>query len=115
MRVLFLDDQPDRVVRQRARAPGADVVWVRNAFEAVKMARAYVYDVVSLDHDLDPGMGTGMAAAMLLAAYAGASSSAIYVVHSMNPKNGPRMFGVLGRSGKTVQYRPFDLFPGVRG
>ena len=39
--------------------PGLDWVWVRTSLDAIKALRANHFEVISLDHDLGEGAGTG--------------------------------------------------------
>lgn len=113
MQILMLEDSPDRVQAQQRRTPNAEITWARDAPSAVFLARRYRFDVVMLDHDLDPGAGTGMDAVRALAMSAGESTGARFIVHSMNPIQGPRMFAALRDVGFRANYAPFWITASV--
>jgi CheY-like chemotaxis protein len=111
MNMLMLDDDAWRYVFQKRRTPAARIVWVKTAPAAIRRARANSFDVVMLDHDLRPLDGNGMQVARALARSPGLSSGAVYVVHSMNLAQGPRMRRALAQGGLSVAHMPFWIRP----
>jgi hypothetical protein len=91
LKVLFLDDDPQRVDKYEREFPDHDLVWAKSPYVAAGIARVEPFDVVSMDYNLEFFGLTGLDAATMLGKDAGASSEARFVVHSMNPLGARRM------------------------
>lgn len=112
-RILFLDDDPDRAARFRARRESA--VWVQTAGECLERLRRESWDEVHLDHDLggehfvDPDReDCGMAVVRwLCGADRGHLKGTRFVIHTHNPTAAQVMVFHLQVMGFDVQVCPF--------
>ena len=82
MKILIVEDTPDRQELLRRLLAGHDIVVVDSAEAAVGKLRGTAFDLVFLDYDL-AGEGTGGDVASFLTTVDAAPE---VVVHSMNPE-----------------------------
>lgn len=126
VRVLFLDDDPERQTRFRMNAIGCDLVQVWNYEEAAVALAGDRFDQVFLDHDLSErqavwpaldggdepyghGERTGLDVAQLVAALPDEKRPSLVIIHSYNPDGARRMHQVLADAGMRRVYRePFN-------
>lgn len=119
-RILFLDDME---VRWRGfwngaklAFPGSEIVWAQTAKEAITHLSEGVWDLVSLDHDLDQdhydnpgfcGEGSGTEVVQWIAKNAERFGTTKFVIHSLNSVAWPRMVQDLRDAGLMVKRIPF--------
>lgn len=111
MRVLFLDDSPERRQRAQRELIGHVVFMAQDAPEAIHwLDTAERFDLAMLDHDLGgrvythdepiPGPeGNGQLVANHIAAMLPENRPSVVVVHSFNPIGAGRMVDTLVYSG----------------
>ena len=110
VRILFLDDDPERHRHFHGFLEGAavEIVAVTTAEEAIAAIDASPFDLICLDHDLngqifvESGPGTGYEVALHLARTPRAGAQ--IVVHSLNEDGARKMLEVLG---PTAVWIPF--------
>jgi CheY-like chemotaxis protein len=124
MRLLFLDDDPQRHWWFRTLTSSSYTVYhcysAHECIEALK--RLERFDVVYLDHDLDPyaSMGfdplepTGQAAAQFIAQLPKEKLPTEIIVHSWNDYGSGRMMSVLKKLPVALRREPFDFSPDPR-
>ena len=123
MRILFLDDDPERVKAFLMANRHHEVHVATNYVEAIQAIRKYDYEMMWLDHDLsvedqmlDPIRdrhrfkergGTDVALAIVLHC-SGKRKPKEVVVHSYNPLGARNMMAILARLHILVSHRPFS-------
>lgn len=111
MKILFLDDDPNR--GERFLREHGDVVWTKTARSTIDVLFDFdPFDVVYLDHDLggevyvDSGReDTGMEVVRWVEANRPAVGR--FVVHSLNYPAAAQMVGRLRDAGYEAEYVPF--------
>lgn len=113
MNVLVLDDDPGRLEAfTRHFSRGACLSTARTADMAIWCLSQRHWDYVYLDHDLgltpvpDPGDGTQVVDYIVEMARRGRFRQTRFVIHSLNPVDGPKMARRLEAAGLYVKYRP---------
>lgn len=125
MRVLFLDDDPDRHATFARNAAGCELVQVWTYAQLVDALAGPRFDQVFLDHDLYDFVGgvpaalgtqmpadakTGLDAAVYVATLPEDRRPAAVYIHSWNPHGAWSMHQVLSGAGyHHIVRRPFDL------
>jgi CheY-like chemotaxis protein len=114
MRILFLDDNPNRHNTMQANSMGAVVDHVYSAAEAIDHLSREEYDLIMLDHDLseDPDMvlstPDGSYVAEYMAQHLVQHSDTPVVIHSLNPPGSQNMMNMLLNGGYSdVRIVPF--------
>ena len=110
MRILFLDDDPERheYFQEKLLGLGCDITPVTTCEEAIGALKAWTYDVVFLDHDLGgqtyvpSGPGTGFEVAQRLVETP--NKAAQVIVHTINEKGAREMLKVLGPAAVWVPF-----------
>lgn len=117
MKILFLDDNPQRHHKFKKATVGLDVTYAWTSDEAIKFLGETVFDQVSLDHDLEEklnmelpgqGKGSGYDVAMFIASLPKERQPKLAVVHSFNPEGARRMCVVLNKAGIHALRIPFE-------
>ena len=103
MRVLVVEDNPERRVAFREHYPGCVVA--ANYAQAL-VALDGVYDLVFLDHDIDLGHN-GADVAFHMVGLARELRPHLVVVHSSNRAGSLAIFQTLKRVGFNVEQRPY--------
>ena len=117
MRILILEDDPQRVCRFRElfKALEVELRHVATAADAIALLHSDRFDAVFLDHDLggrvyvdsdEPNTGFQVAKALPETL----NRSSFVVVHSWNPGGTEKMLDVLQRKGCRAQAAPFGSF-----
>jgi hypothetical protein len=124
MRLLFLDDDPQRHWYFRTQTTGHTVYHCYSVRECVEaLTRLERFDVVYLDHDLDPyaTMGfdpledTGEVAAKFIAQHLSKDRMPKeIIVHSWNDYGSGRMLAALKNLPVELRRVPFDFNPPLR-
>ena len=103
MRILFVDDCPERTKQFRERAAEHELVCVEDCKKAVAALDGEPFDMIFLDHDLadehywrDMRKGTGTEIAQRIAAKARKHQHATIILHSLNHAGRQRMRSILG-------------------
>lgn len=112
MRVLFLDDDPDRVLGYMRHRPNIELTWARTPEQFINEAQRVRFDILSMDHDLgfydDGRLMTGADAVReILRRGFGASNNAHIRVHSWNPTGARVMMGLFRYARRWATYEPF--------
>jgi len=101
MRILVLEDDPNRVKKFRRELVGHAVDYAADVQSAVGLLAAHRYDLMFLDHDLggqemvdSSEENTGYQFAVAVAAD-GRNSGAVVVVHSCNPAGADNIVAAL--------------------
>lgn len=111
MKILFLEDDENRIRKARMAFVGHKLVVVRTAQEAIATLKAQPFDVASLDHDLggkqmtDSDENSGYAVAQFIAEM---EARPDVIVHSFNPIGMARMVECLGGYNKRCFRALFD-------
>jgi CheY-like chemotaxis protein len=114
MKILFLEDDENRIAKARQRLIGHNVVFAKTAKEAIDALGKHQFTIASLDHDLG---GEQMVASNELSGYAVAefiaemdpeSRPLVCIVHSYNPTGADRMMACLRGCTQVVAIR--ELF-----
>lgn len=110
MKVLLLDDDPNKFDSLVSRNPSWEVVWVQRVSSFLHCARNYKYDMIFMDHDLrcsegyEPSLGkwfpamrefTGHDAVKMMASNPGKSAGTAVCIHSCNQMAADKMQCVL--------------------
>lgn len=117
MRIMFLDDNPNRRAAFRAKAIGCVVDFACDADEAIVLLDSdQKYDLIMLDHDLggpeaegrllDNGKD-GRTVAGFIAQNHPKHVDTTIVVHSLNPAGATIMVAVLRKAGYEAHQLPF--------
>jgi CheY-like chemotaxis protein len=121
MRILFLDDDPERhaLFNQALDMSMQEQVWavydVAGAIDALEEGSPF--DIAFLDHDLDGRIyvqeseGTGTEVAQHITTLEPADRPGLIVVHSFNPAGASRMLKILQAQNCNAQYYPFGSQP----
>ena len=112
MRILFLDDDPERQRRVRTALVGTVLYAVETAADAIRVLSEHEFDVVMLDHDLggeihqpsDETSGYGVAAAI---ANGDGKRPGMVVIHSFNGPGAVKMMVVLSEAKIPTVWAPF--------
>lgn len=128
MRILVLEDDPERLKWFRYATIGCVVDTTKDVEEAKRWIDEREYDQIFLDHDLAEehyavwregsdkhDATTGYAVARHLAENPSRSSEAVIVVHSMNPIGGKRMADKIAEARKNVQWLSYPLLKQANG
>lgn len=116
MKILFLDDSPDRHRQFFEDWDGHDITPVFTAAEAVTALKQHTFDLVFLDHDLgefDTGgycavpAGNGLDVARFIAAMPEEKRQFRVVVHSWNPVGAKHMRDCFAAAGVDAVCQPF--------
>jgi CheY-like chemotaxis protein len=112
MKILVLDDDLDRHADFAARFAAHDVTACHNAVEAIESLDALgTFDLVHLDHDLDPDFRSNAPNGLVVAEYIAAMPEGrrprAVVIHSWNPSGAWRMAKALRSCGIEAIYKPF--------
>jgi len=114
IRILFLDDNPNRHSTMHQNCIGAVVDHVHTAGEAINHLERKEYDLIMLDHDLseDPdkmnSTPTGNDVASYMARHLVQHSDTPVVIHSLNPPGAQNMMNALHDGGYSdVSIIPF--------
>lgn len=115
MKILFLDDNDNRVLHAIEYFADDDLTIVRTAAEAIGVLEEdKEWDVVMLDHDLTPGKAfspsdeiSGMEVVRHIEVHPITTSR--IVVHSWNGGAGMRMRDRLREAGYDTEYAPFAI------
>lgn len=120
MKMLFLDDMPERHEKVRRLFIGRDVTHVFSAEEAAQAMKATKYDVVSLDHDLaeeqySPDYAGGGSDGTMLAKWMAEhlpkdKMPNLVMIHSLNPDGSKRMHKTLQDAGFRAVKKPFTMW-----
>lgn len=117
MKVLFLDDDPNRRRIAREHFIGHELSEAETAKQAIDMLDKYSpFDLVHLDHDLGGEVFvpsdevSGFAVAQHICSMEKAKRPRRIVVHSFNPVGANNMMHILRNSFLDCEYRPFDLY-----
>ena len=115
MKVLFLDDDPDRMKHARRWFVNDTLSESETAEQAIKMLEKYSpYDLVSLDHDLGGNVFvpsdevSGYAVALYISKMPKELLPKRVVIHSFNPAGAQNMINVL-RGIVPLIRQPFNL------
>lgn len=114
-RVLFLDDDESRHMKFRRENIGHQVVHVYTADVAIQALNEAVYDLASLDGDLDwqasagltPLTPTGVEVAKHIAEMPADRRPRKVVIHSINRGRAREMWRVLKLAGVDAEREPF--------
>lgn len=116
-KMLFVDDRSKRIHAALEKYRGWDITIAPNFFEAMRLLSSQVYDVVSLDHDLngcdfeDPDSPTcGMEIVRYLAktGWPTGRYKPEFIIHSKNLFAAHLMVTALNQMGFHAYYQPFD-------
>lgn len=116
MRILFLDDNPERHRVFGRTAAGHAVDHAYTAAEAIAFLRGDTYEVVYLDHDLGgpeseglilDGVEDGRFVAHWIAEHAHDMPGTFFVVHSLNFAGAEAMMALLRGVGLEARRIPF--------
>ena len=103
MKILILEDDPERQQAFRENNVGVDVVIVDTTAEAIRLLQEQCWDIAFLDHDLGgqimvaSGPGTGYEVATWLEEHP-KSMPDIVIVHSFNPGGREKMCAALPKA-----------------
>lgn len=113
MRILILDDSPERMRDFRRRLIGKIVKECSSSKECIKiLENDEKFDYIMLDHDLGgqsyckPGEGTGYEVAEWIANHKDRAPNHI-LIHSLNNIGATAMMRVLGDVGLRAKWIPF--------
>lgn len=102
MRILFIDDSPERTQIFRANALEHDIVYAATFQEAKQALSGVPFDLIYLDHDLaevhyqqDSRTGTGTELAEIIAAHSRKHQKTVVILHSLNHAGRQRMQSIL--------------------
>jgi hypothetical protein len=123
MKVLFLDDDPERFNTLRKNHPEWSITWVQRVSAFLYCAREMHFDLIMLDHDLcyleilwdealqmycgDPKEYTGYDAVVALVKEPGNALGTSVRIHSHNPCGASRMYRLLKEAGWDVTQHEF--------
>lgn len=115
IRILFLDDNPNRHAAMRSeRFNDARVDHAFDAAHAIEFLNANTYDLIMLDHDLSEDIDKiastpdGSYVAGYMARHLIQHSDTTVIVHSLNPDGAKNMMGILNDAGYSdVHVVPF--------
>lgn len=124
MKILFLDDMPERHVKAKSVLIGHELMHAMNCDEAKEMMLKHKFDVVSLDHDLaeehyQPWGGYGEAPASRLTKSGtevaqwmatelpSSHRPPLVLLHTLNHSGAERMQAILQDAQYTVKKKPF--------
>ncbi len=116
MKILFLDDNPERHKRFLMNRIGMDVTQAWTCEEACKLLSEVVFDVAYLDHDLSdeaaagiPGQfeKTGTNVAEFIASMEEDMRPKYVIIHSFNDYGRRRMASILSMAGVPTMIEPF--------
>lgn len=119
MRVLFLDDDPNRRRIAREYFAGHDLSEAETAQQAIHMLKKYSpYDLVHLDHDLGGDVFapsnevSGFHVAQFIVGMEADKLPKRVVVHSYNPGGANKMLWMLAQTKSYIPttYEPFNLY-----
>ncbi len=123
MKILFLDDDPNRYRRIQPFFIGHSYSWAKTANEAISLLIQNDYDIVFLDHDLLPchyddfsceDGTTGHGVAHWLTMNKERFLNSMFIVHTQNPIGGPSMKKLLKTEFQQVYWIPFpELLPRI--
>ena len=100
MRILILEDSPERINSFRENMAGNEIVALDNPKQAIKKLIEEKWDILFLDHDLGgqamvaSGEGTGYEVALWLSRNRDFRPQVV-IVHSLNPVGANNICGVL--------------------
>lgn len=109
MRVLFLDDNAERIEKAYEVFEDDDVEVVVSSWSAIgALENSEGWDLVMLDHDLggDDLSESGMTVVDWIVHYKPRVKR--FVIHSWNTVAGPIMVAELTKAGYDAEYKPFD-------
>lgn len=112
MRLLFLDDDENRINRAKTVWKDHDLAIAKTADEAIKKLKIAEFDVVHLDHDLggmiymDSGPGTGYEVAQYISTMK--NPPKFVVIHSWNSVGAKKMLEEMSKVTKVI-YEPFHI------
>jgi CheY-like chemotaxis protein len=101
MKVLFLDDDKERIKKARPLFIGHNLTVVENEKDAVAELDKITFELVSLDHDMagcqmvPSGPGTGFEVAEFIASLDRAKQPKYIILHSFNEDGCKNMYKVL--------------------
>lgn len=118
MRVLIIEDSPQRMRHFRRNLIGAEVVIAKTSGDAIQWMSQMSFDVIFFDYDLHiytehgnpQKSGTGLgAAAWLRCAYMAEprAKKPLIIVHSLNEGGGEAIYKTLEREGFPTYRHPF--------
>jgi DNA-binding LytR/AlgR family response regulator len=110
MKILFLDDNVQRLMHAKKKWFAHDLILVETSYDAIEALKKNNFDFVSLDHDLGgkeyvpSGENTGYEVAQFIAKMK--NPPPIVVVHSWNSVGARKMVQEL-ENVTEVDYQPF--------
>ena len=106
MRILFLDDESNRMEAFRSKYPQSWIV--ARSQEAIASIKSEEWDLVCLDHDLANGDNGMRVVEWIERASPPVIRVSTFIVHSRNAPYGMLMVKRLTAAGYFAQYVPFD-------
>ena len=116
LRILIVEDDPERCEWFQQQFIGCSVDFTCSVAEAIEWLKTRKYDNIFLDHDLKHehyfdwdirnDAETGYAVVRWITENT-AQREAKFVVHSLNPSGGKRMYDQLRSYGYNVQHVPY--------
>lgn len=110
MKILILEDSPERIFEFKKRLIGHDVIFTKDTKECIKLLKTQKWDLICLDHDLgdvfeQPGEGNGYEVAKWIADHKSYAPRKI-LIHTMNNVGASAMMLTLGRVEIRATYIP---------
>lgn len=105
MKILILEDDGTRVSNFIELLHIHDLTIIENAYEAVVLLEANIYDAILLDHDLGENNGNGGIVSSFLRAYPNnPNNKSLIIIHSWNIPASKNMLSDMPQAA----YAPFN-------